>query len=75
MDQSRVSEVVQTIRAEDQRSSLEPWDVSGLGKDLRDNASESSQHSPSSVDELCSNSQSHTHILFFFAINTQDSSC
>lgn len=57
MDQGRVAEVVETTVGEDLGASLEPDSLAErdtvLGQDLREDAAESAQHSPASVDDLC----------------------
>ena len=65
VDEARVSEVVESSLLEDQSSSLEPWHAVGLLEKLRDDASQSSQHSPSSVDKLCENQIRISRLLFF----------
>jgi len=52
VDQGWVAEVVKTTVGEDEGTGLEPRGVVGGVEDLRDDASESSGHGPSGVDQL-----------------------
>jgi hypothetical protein len=52
VDESVESEVLDTLIVENLGSSLEPWDVSSVGRPLWNDASQSSEHSPTSVDQL-----------------------
>jgi len=52
VDDTVDAEVLDTFVIEDLGTSLEPRDVAGVGRPFRDEAAESTQHSPASVDEF-----------------------
>ena len=60
MYQRSVAEVVEASFFEDQATSLEPCGL-GLWQNFRDDASQSTHHGPSSMNELCSRQNSNTH--------------